>query len=126
MQTAMRNVLELQTLEFGETKAANQAAVIAELRSQIPLLILDRYDRMRLRGKKGVAAVRNQVCGSCHMQVSLGVIMALRRGQVVQLCENCGRYLYLAEEPVAAPSATAPAPKPVRTARRHKTAPELG
>lgn len=125
MQTMMRNVLELQTLEFGETKAATQAAVIAELRRQIPLAILERYDRMRERGKKGVAAVRNQVCGSCHMRVSLGVVMALRRGQAVQLCENCGRYLYLAEETVAAPPATAPTPKPVRTARRRKTTPEL-
>lgn len=125
MQTAMRNVLELQTLEFGETKAANQAAVIAELRSQIPLLILDRYDRMRLRGKKGVAAVRNQVCGSCHMQVSRGVVMALRRGETLQLCENCGRYLYLAEETVAVPPATAPTPQPGRTARRRKTIPKL-
>jgi predicted nucleic acid-binding Zn-ribbon protein len=126
MQTMMRNVLELQTLEFGEIKAAGQAAVIADLRGRIPLPILERYDRMRARGKKGVAAVRNQVCGSCHMQVSLGVVMALRHGQAVQLCENCGRYLYLAEEPVvAAAPATPPAPKPVRSARRRKT-PQLG
>ena len=125
MQTTMRSVLELQTLEFGETKAAGYAAVIAELRGRIPLPILERYDRMRARGKKGVAAVRNQVCGSCHMQVSLGVIMALRRGQAVQLCENCGRYLYLAEETVTAPPATAPTPKPVRSVRRRKTTPEL-
>jgi predicted nucleic acid-binding Zn-ribbon protein len=125
MQTMMRNVLELQTLEFGEIKAAGQAAVIAELRSRIPLTILERYDRMRARGKKGLAAVRNQVCGSCHVQVSLGVVMALRRGQAVQMCENCGRYLYLAEDPVAAPQTPAPAPKPVRAARHRKKAAQM-
>jgi predicted nucleic acid-binding Zn-ribbon protein len=114
MQTTMRSVLELQTLEFGEAKAAGQAAVIAELRRQIPVPILERYDRLRARGKKGVAAVHHQVCGSCHMRVSLAVVMTLRHGQVAQLCENCGCYLYLAEEPVAAP-------KPVRTLRPRKT-----
>jgi len=90
----MRNLLKLQSLEFGETNNAGDIAVIAELRSKIPSQILGHYDRLRARGKKGLAAVRNQVCGSCHVQVPLGVVMTLKRGQDVQLCENCGRYRY--------------------------------
>jgi len=116
----MRNVLKLQTLEFGETKDTGDAALIAELRSIIPRQILEHYDRLRARGKKGVAAVRNQVCGSCHMRVPLGVVMTLRHGQDIQLCENCGRYLYLPEDPETTPMAMPPAPKPVRKPRRRK------
>lgn len=125
MKTMMLNLLKLQTLEFGETKNAGDAAVIGELRRGIPLQIIEHYDRLRARGKKGVAAVRNQVCGSCHVQVSLGVVMTLKHGLDVQLCENCGRYLYLPEETVAVPMATPPASKPVRTPRRRKTAPQI-
>jgi predicted nucleic acid-binding Zn-ribbon protein len=120
MKTVMRNVLKLQTIEFGETKNAGDVAVIAELRSEIPSQILDHYDRLRARGKKGLAAVRNQVCGSCHMQVPLGVVMALRHGHDIQRCENCGRYLYLPEETMAVPMAATLAAKPVRTSRRRK------
>jgi len=120
MKTMMRNVLKLQSLEFGETNDGGDVAVIAELRSKIPSQILGHYDRLRARGKKGLAVLRNQVCGGCHVQVPLGVVMTLKRGQDVQLCENCGRYLYLPEETVAMPPATSVAPKPTRTPRRRK------
>jgi hypothetical protein len=42
-----------------------------------------------------VALVRNQVCGGCHMRVPIGQITELMRGEDIQLCETCGRYLYL-------------------------------
>jgi predicted nucleic acid-binding Zn-ribbon protein len=122
MKTIMRNLMKLQTLEFGETKDTGTAKLIAELRGQIPPQILAHYDRLCARGKKGVALLKNQVCGSCHMQVSLGVVMTLRHGQDIQLCENCGRYLYLPEETVAAAAAPPTDVKPVpRTRRRKKT-----
>ena len=57
--------------------------------------IIGHYDRLRVRGKKGVALVRNQVCTGCHMHVPIGQITVLMRGEDVQLCESCGRYLYL-------------------------------
>jgi predicted nucleic acid-binding Zn-ribbon protein len=125
MKTMMRNLLKLQNLEFGETKTADDAAVIAELRSMIPLQIIEHYDRLRVRGKKGVAAVRNQVCGGCHMQVPLGVVMTLKHGQDIQLCESCGRYLYLPEEPVAVPTAPVSTSKPVRIPRRRKASAQM-
>jgi len=125
MKTMMRDLLSLQTLEFGETKQAGDAALIAELRGKIPAQILEHYDRLRARGKKGLAAVKHQVCGSCHMQVPLGVVMTLRHGQDIQLCENCGRYLYLPEEEASISLPSKPAPKAVRTPRRRKSTAEL-
>ena len=73
----------------------NEEAQAAELRSSIPAPIIGHYERLRVRGKKGIALVRNQVCTGCHMHVPIGQITMLMRGEDVQLCETCGRYLYL-------------------------------
>jgi predicted nucleic acid-binding Zn-ribbon protein len=95
MNNILQNLLKLQALDFGETKVKNAEAQGAELRGTIPPPIMSHYDRLRARGKKGVALVRNQVCTGCHMHVPIGQITMLMRGEDVQLCENCGRYLYL-------------------------------
>jgi len=50
------------------------------------------------QGKKGVALLRNQTCSGCHMRVPLGMVLDVKHGQDVCLCDNCRRYLYLPEE----------------------------
>jgi predicted nucleic acid-binding Zn-ribbon protein len=95
MNSVLQDLLKLQALEFGETTEKNVEARAAELRGKLPQPILGHYDRLRVRGKKGVALVRNQVCGGCHMRVPIGQITELMRGEDIQLCETCGRYLYL-------------------------------
>jgi len=122
MDELIRNLLELQTLEFSAAQADNAAALIAELRGKIPPQILAHYDRLRVRGKKGLAAVRNQVCTGCHMRLTLGVIMTLKHGEDIQLCDNCGRYLYLTPETAPLPAAEpAPAKRARKTNRSKKT-----
>ena len=73
------------------------------------------YDRLVSRGKKGVAIVRNQVCTGCHMRLPIGTINTLMQGQDIQLCDTCGRYLYLPNasesEFVEKLAAVKPAPK---------------
>jgi len=95
MSSVLQDLLRLQALEFGETTDRNVEAQAAELRGKIPQPILGHYDRLRERDKKGVAVVRNQSCTGCHMRVPIGQITVLMRGEDVQLCETCGRYLYL-------------------------------
>ncbi|MGD0253362.1 MAG: C4-type zinc ribbon domain-containing protein, partial [Verrucomicrobiota bacterium] len=113
----------LQSLEFGETKEKNAAAAIAELRGKIPPQIIAHYDRLLARGKKGVAAVRNQVCTGCHMRVPIGVVATLMHDTDIQICESCGRYLYLVDSTgTTAPAETAK-PKPARKARSPKKSP---
>ena len=119
MKDLMQNLIQLQSLEFGDSKNAQAEAVKAELRAKIPHQILGHFDRLVARGKKGVAAVRGQVCSGCHMQVPLGVVNTLKQGQDIQLCESCGRYLYLPPEGEAA-AAPAAAPKPARKTRKPK------
>lgn len=98
MLESMRWLLRLQVLEFGQEQTKAVAAEVAELRAKIPPQILGHYDRLRVRGKKGIVPVVNQVCTGCHMRLPLAVVMTLRHGEDIQLCDTCGRYLYLPED----------------------------
>ncbi len=123
MNALLQNLLKLQSIEFGEVTERNSKALAAELRGKIPAPILAHYDRLRVRGKKGLALVRNQVCSGCHMQVPLGVITTIMHNEDLQLCGNCGRYLCLPEEAKTTGTATATtAHSPEEKPRRRKTA----
>jgi predicted nucleic acid-binding Zn-ribbon protein len=97
MKEIMKNLFELQTLEFDETIRPHAEKRVEELRGKIPGPILAHYDRLCDQGKKGVAVVRNQTCSGCHMRLPLAVMMDVRHALDVCLCENCRRYLYLPE-----------------------------
>jgi len=113
MNSTIQNLLKLQSIEFGEEKGSGKQ--IDDLRGLIPEPILGHYDRLRARDKKGVAVVRNQVCTGCHMRLPIGVITILMQDRDIQLCDSCGRYLYLE------PRAAAPAePAPVKPAKKRR------
>jgi hypothetical protein len=118
MNNVLQDLLKLQSLDFNESADKSAATQAEEMRAKIPQPVLGHYERLRARGKKGVAVVRNQVCTGCHMHVPIGQINALMRGEDIQLCESCGRYLYLpdaaeteflAHLEAAKPAAKAPA-----------------
>lgn len=117
MNSTIQNLLKLQSIEFGEEKGTEKQ--ITELRTIIPEPILGHYDRLRVRDKKGVALVRNQVCTGCHMRLPIGVIATLMQDRDIQLCDSCGRYLYL--EIQATVSEPAVPVKPIRK-RKSKVA----
>jgi len=112
MNNVLQNLLKLQAIEFDEAGTKSIDAQAAELRGKIPEPILGHYDRLRARKKKGVALVRNQSCAGCHMRVPIGQITVLMRGEDIQLCESCGRYLFL-----PAPAEAEAVPPPVETAK---------
>jgi uncharacterized protein len=120
MNDLLQNLLKLQSLEFGESTDKNAETVIAGLRARIPQPILGHYDRLRVRGKKGLAAVRNQVCTGCHMHVPIGVITTIMHGNDIQLCGSCDRYLYLPEPAETKPSEQIAAVKPPVKTRKRK------
>jgi hypothetical protein len=120
MNELLQNLVRLQSLEFGDVKVENAEASAAKLRAKIPQPILGHYDRLIARGKRGMAQVRDQVCTGCHMRLPMAVIMTLMHDRDIQLCDTCGRYLYLAD-PAAPPAAEpAKAPKPAKKARKRK------
>jgi len=98
--------LALQALELGpEPEKPDNAAEIARLRLLIPPQILGHYDRLMVRGKKGVSVVRNGVCTECHMRLASGAHAQLLREEDIMVCESCGRYLYPSHEaPPAEPT----------------------
>ncbi len=122
MNDLLQNLLKLQALEFSDPPPKNAESQKTALRGLIPAPILGHFDRLVVRGKKGVAVVRNQVCTGCHMRLPIGTINTLMQGQDIQLCDTCGRYLYL--EPQGAESQPAaqapPSAKPARKPRKRK------
>ncbi|GIX50301.1 MAG: hypothetical protein KatS3mg132_495 [Limisphaera sp.] len=123
MKELLQNLVRLQGLELEEIRERNAAAVIAELRTKIPPQILGHYDRLMARGKKGIVPVRGQACSGCHMRLPIGVISELMKAEDIQLCDTCGRYLYLEEVIGVAPAAAAPAAEqaaPTKSGRRKK------
>jgi len=97
MNLLLKKLLQLQTLEFGNGKARESAEKTAALRAQIPPSLLQSYDRMRARGRKAVAPLRNQVCTGCHMQVPRGVFINILTNDAVRACDHCGRFLYVTD-----------------------------
>jgi hypothetical protein len=125
MHVVMQALVDLQTIEFGPDSDSTAAKANAEkLRAKVPPQVLSHYDRLRARGKKGLSLVRdNRVCTECHMQVPLGTVVTVMKGEDIQLCGNCGRYLYVMEKPAPAAAAPTPAPetpKPPKRGRKPK------
>jgi hypothetical protein len=98
MKQILENLLRLQNLELGLERAPAGSPTVEEIRKNLPAQVLQHYDRLRARGKKGVAPVRRGVCGQCHMQVAVGRLAQLRRQDNIYRCENCGCYLDFVEE----------------------------
>jgi hypothetical protein len=125
MNSVLQDLMKLQALDFGAPLDKKSEAQAAELRGKIPQPIIGHYERFRVRGKKGLAVVRNQVCTGCHMHVPIGQINVLMRGEDVQLCETCGRYLYLPDaaetEFLAHIEAAKPPAKPPAKPRKRRT-----
>lgn len=121
----MEQLLALQTLQFDlPPKTDEGRANMEKIREQIPSPILAHYERLALRGKRGVAIARNGVCGECHLRITTGTLASLADDNEAQLCDNCGRYLYLAKNESPAPKlTTSPVPstsrRPSRPSHRH-------
>jgi hypothetical protein len=87
MKKLIQNLLKLQEFEFAAHIDSDGEAAIAKLRRQIPPPILKHYDRLTDQG-----------CTGCHMRVPIGAIVTLMRGDDIQMCESCGRYLHIPAE----------------------------
>ncbi|MDB6059613.1 MAG: hypothetical protein JWO95_3457 [Verrucomicrobiales bacterium] len=89
----LNNLFRLQDLEI--VNKPSGALEITALRAGIPEIMLIKYDRMRVNGKKGIAKVRNHICTNCRIQVPIAVTASLMNGAESQVCGNCGRFLCL-------------------------------
>jgi len=98
----------------------SEGAVIESLRAEISPSVLAHHDRLRARGRKSVAEVRNGVCSGCHVGLSIGTVAAVKHQSSLLKCENCGRFIFLAGDGLAA----APAPEPAKNIPRPNSRPK--
>jgi predicted nucleic acid-binding Zn-ribbon protein len=81
--------LEQEIADASRRRAASSAAVTDSA-------LLKRYEDIRTKkASLGIVKIEGMDCGGCHMTLPAGVIKAVREGQQVQICENCGRLLTL-------------------------------
>ncbi len=109
MRELAQALMALQELEIvqqessivhGRDAAAKTAELdpeIQRLRAQIPPAVLKRYTNWRRQ--HGVAVVRevDGVCLGCHLNVPVGDLNRMRRGDMEWQCPNCGRFLVLSK-----------------------------
>jgi hypothetical protein len=118
MKNIMENLFALQTLQLQSASTQkNRPGAMETIRKTIPAPVLAHYDRLVAHGKKGVAVVRNGVCTECHISVAIGALADLAHEGGIQVCGNCGRYLFLPANEPAVPMSAKPAVKIVRRKR---------
>src|SRR5580765_8541312 len=87
-------------------KAANEADQ-AELRKTIAPNYLDPFMKVaRQRKNVALVAVREELCGGCHVRVMPKLIQLVRRSTGLIPCDSCKRFLYVPDD--AAPAAPGP------------------
>jgi predicted nucleic acid-binding Zn-ribbon protein len=103
--------LEEARKALSASSAKKRAALNAEIeavRQLLPTAILIHFDQRRAHNRTAVAVVRRGICGGCHLALSRGSVAALRRGGgSLQVCENCGAFVYLDETEAGGPAAGA-------------------
>jgi uncharacterized protein len=68
--------------------------------------LLAKYERIRTRrGGVAVAAVSGGTCKGCQMNIPPQMANMLRRGEEIQNCPSCQRFIYAAEPATPAPAA---------------------
>jgi predicted nucleic acid-binding Zn-ribbon protein len=78
---------------------------IETLRAPLPTSILSHFDGRKARGKLAIAPVHGGVCGACHLSIPSGRLADLRRKpRELNVCDNCGVFIYLNEDELAPPS----------------------
>jgi hypothetical protein len=121
MNELLQRLLEIQELQLVRNKKPDRNPTLAALREKVPPQILAHLDRLLDRGKKGVATAHNGVCMECHMRIPIGDVATLMHGNDIQLCANCGRYLYL---PKTEMPSNQPPPAPPKPKRKKKNVTE--
>jgi len=67
---------------------------VAAARGPLDELTLRLYDRIAEHTRPVVAAVRGGNCGGCHLKVSGENEAAVRKGDILATCDQCGRIIY--------------------------------
>ena len=98
-QTSARAALKTKSNKFAALNAS-----IEEVRQQLPTAILKHYDQRRDRNKTAIAPVKRGICGGCHISMTRNSAANLHRNDgALNVCENCGVFIYLDDSVVEGP-----------------------
>ena len=119
-----QRLVQLNRLEdqIGESQrrrdqSLDDELLIESLRANISANVLLQHYRLRARGRRSVAEIRHGVCSGCHMALPLGTQAEAKRQTALLKCENCGRFIFLAQEELDVTEVPA-APKERQPSRR--------
>jgi predicted nucleic acid-binding Zn-ribbon protein len=114
---------ELRTLRPATKDHQQIQAKIASLRAPLPTSILSYYDRRKARGKLSIAPVSHGVCGACHLALPRGRVgELLSKPAELNVCDNCGVFIYPADEEPANPRNAIAKPIPAEKSVKPKRA----
>jgi len=82
-----------QRLQEIDSKLEAYDAEWASIAREIPADILEEYKMIRKRQNIAVASVTKNSCGACFAIIPPNTIQALKRGDEIIRCYNCGRFL---------------------------------
>jgi hypothetical protein len=89
-----KNDLLLQSQEV-DVRIAKLEALEQEVRARCTEELLKRYDFLRdKRAGRAVAAVENNVCQICHMNIPHQKFIELQRDETIHSCPHCQRFIY--------------------------------
>ena len=106
MKNVLNQLIQLQELDFALTEGNASATkmpltqleeAVAKSLKKLPEEIAERYQRLRKRVPLAVVPIVNGVCAPCGMMVPVALVQAVKLGDALQTCPNCGRFLYLPE-----------------------------
>ncbi len=106
----------------GKKRLDGQAAALRKTREEldaervvlsdsIPREYLTRFTRVANQ-RRGLAlvAVRDELCGGCHVRVMPKLIQQVRRAEGLIACDSCKRFLYVPDAPAEKPAPAAEQP----------------
>jgi predicted nucleic acid-binding Zn-ribbon protein len=85
--------------ELGKEKAEFEAETARRVTAfaTLPSRLASVYDRLAQRSRDGIAVaeVVSGACSACYMQLRPQVVLNVKKGDEIIVCENCSRILYL-------------------------------
>ena len=92
----VRGLSEIDEREVGLGKKIEELdGQRTEAESKIDELTLSRYNRLvERKGANIVVGITHGACGGCHMKLPSSEVVAVKSGQQIKYCPNCGRILY--------------------------------
>lgn len=119
MSKLIDDLLVLQRLvQVGQSLTSEQKAQLESVRKNVPVPVASHFFRQVANGRKGIALVRNGVCGECHLRLPASMVAMLAKDNELLVCESCSSFVTLAPGEKEAVIAKAASMAKMRTAVR--------